>query len=118
MSIGNTKEYGNKGNNFPFQLKVLQGLTNVITAISGVTINIDPETKVTNITRPVTSGTVPLGANNVSIANVGTTNATVKGVVLKPGEIITFNAGALNNTLDAIAYTASATAELLIITVV
>ena len=26
MSIGNTKEYGNKGNNFPFQLKSLQGL--------------------------------------------------------------------------------------------
>ncbi|MEX0594988.1 MAG: hypothetical protein WD512_00700 [Candidatus Paceibacterota bacterium] len=26
MSIGNTKTDGNKGNNFPFQLKVLQGL--------------------------------------------------------------------------------------------
>jgi hypothetical protein len=26
MSIGNTKTYGNKGNNFPFQLAVLKGL--------------------------------------------------------------------------------------------
>tara|TARA_R110000868_G_scaffold195087_1_gene440813 strand:- start:1460 stop:2155 length:696 start_codon:yes stop_codon:yes gene_type:complete len=26
MSIGNTKSYGNKGNNFPFQLSVLEGL--------------------------------------------------------------------------------------------
>jgi hypothetical protein len=26
MSIGNTKSDGNKGNNFPFQIKVLQGL--------------------------------------------------------------------------------------------
>ena len=26
MSIGNLKDYGNKGNNFPYQLKVLQGL--------------------------------------------------------------------------------------------
>jgi len=26
MSIGNTKDYGNKGNNFPYQLKSLQGL--------------------------------------------------------------------------------------------
>lgn len=26
MSIGNTQEYGNKGNNFPYQLKSLQGL--------------------------------------------------------------------------------------------
>ena len=30
MSIGNLKTYGNKGNNFPFQLKVLQGITDVI----------------------------------------------------------------------------------------
>ena len=27
MSIGNLKDYGNKGNNFPFQLKTLQGLS-------------------------------------------------------------------------------------------
>ena len=27
MSIGNLKTYGNKGNNFPFQLKTLQGLS-------------------------------------------------------------------------------------------
>ena len=26
MSIGNLKDYGNKGNNFPFQKKVLDGL--------------------------------------------------------------------------------------------
>jgi hypothetical protein len=26
MSVGNLKDYGNKGNNFPFQLKTLQGL--------------------------------------------------------------------------------------------
>jgi hypothetical protein len=30
MSIGNLKTEGNKGNNFPFQLKVLQGLQAVI----------------------------------------------------------------------------------------
>jgi hypothetical protein len=27
MSIGNLKTYGNKGNNFPFQKKVLDGLS-------------------------------------------------------------------------------------------
>lgn len=27
MSIGNLKDYGNKGNNFPFQKKVLNGLS-------------------------------------------------------------------------------------------
>lgn len=27
MSIGNLKDYGNKGNNFPFQLAVLKGIS-------------------------------------------------------------------------------------------
>lgn len=27
MSVGNLKTYGNKGNNFPYQLKVLEGLS-------------------------------------------------------------------------------------------
>ena len=30
MSIGNLKDSGNQGNNFPFQLKVLQGLSKAI----------------------------------------------------------------------------------------
>jgi hypothetical protein len=32
MSIGNLKDYGNKGNNFPFQLKVLEGIQGIIDA--------------------------------------------------------------------------------------
>ena len=37
-------------------------------------------------------------------------------ITLKPGETISFDAGAVNNTLDAIAYDASSS-ELLIITI-
>ena len=33
-----------------------------------------------------------------------TVNATVKGITIKPGEVVNFDAGTLNNTLDAIAY--------------
>ena len=49
MSIGNTKEYGNKGNNFPFQLAVLKGLglskcanltERIITAASAVDLEL------------------------------------------------------------------------------
>ena len=34
MSIGNTKEYGNKGNNFPWQYKMLVGLDAILSALS------------------------------------------------------------------------------------
>lgn len=114
MSVGNINSYGDKKNNFNFQYKVLKGIADVITAITGVTVNINPEAKVTNIIRATGSGTITAGKFSASFGNVGSANATVKGVTLKPGETINFDAGALNNTLDAIAYDATGT-ELLII---
>jgi hypothetical protein len=35
MSIANLKDTGNKGNNFPYQLKTLQGLQQIADGISG-----------------------------------------------------------------------------------
>jgi hypothetical protein len=105
MSIGNLKTYGNKGNNFPFQLKVLQGITDVINSLTGVTAG---------ALRPTTSGTITAGKRSASFSNVGTADVTIKGVILKPGETVNFDAGAINNTLDAIAYDATG-GELLII---
>lgn len=41
MSVGDLKDYGNKGNNFPWQLKMLKGLQGIINAIASlVNINI------------------------------------------------------------------------------
>ena len=41
MSVGDLKDYGNKGNNFPWQLKMLKGLQGIINAIASSTnINI------------------------------------------------------------------------------
>jgi hypothetical protein len=117
MSIGNLKDYGNKGNNFPWQLKMLQGLDALLTAFSGSGSFIAPQSKVTTIVRVTNAGAIADGAASVSIANVGSTNGTVKGVTLKPGETVNFSAGAINNTLDAIDYVATG-AEFLIITVV
>ena len=34
MSIGNLKTDGNKGNNFPWQLKMLQGIQGIINALT------------------------------------------------------------------------------------
>lgn len=66
-----------------------------------------------------TSGTIPAGRYSMSFANVGTINATVGGITLKPNESISFDAGAINNTLGAVSYNATgAGGELLIISIV
>jgi hypothetical protein len=71
-----------------------------------------------NFLRPSgTSGTIALGTFSMSFASVGTANATVGGITLKPGETLNFDAGAINNTLGAVTYsTTTAGAELIIIT--
>jgi hypothetical protein len=65
-----------------------------------------------------TDGTVAAGTFSMSFASVGTANATVGGITLKPGETLNFDAGAINNTLGAVSYVTSANAgaELIIIT--
>lgn len=71
------------------------------------------------ILRTSTNSSVAAGAYSMSFASVGTANATVGAglTILKPGETINFDAGAINNTLGAVAYDSSAVgAELLIIT--
>jgi len=65
------------------------------------------------------SGTIPAGRYSMSFANVGTINATVGGITLKPGESVSFDAGAINNTLGSVSYNATgAGGELLITSIV
>ena len=119
MSVGNLKDSGNKGNNFPFQLNVLKGISGAfanLVDIFNLLSAIKELESGTTITRPTTSGTINTGQLSVSIANVGTANGTVKGVTLKPGETVSFSGGGIATTLDAIAYNATGT-EFLIITV-
>ena len=140
MSIGDLKTEGNKGNNFPYQLKVLQGLQCVCdqlkelnidtTAIEATLLDIETilqtvETNTTGVQRTPgflratgSDGTIAAGTFSMSFASVGTANAIVGGIILKPGETINFDAGALNNTLGPVAYntTTNAGAELIIIT--
>jgi hypothetical protein len=67
--------------------------------------------------RVTDDSTIAAGKSSVSIANVGGADGTVLGAVLKPNETVNFDAGAINNTLSAIAYEATGT-EFLIITIV
>jgi hypothetical protein len=140
MSIGNLKDTGNLGNNFPYQYKVLQGLQGIIDTIAGggssnVTIinplgqnvmaNSLPVVLASNQTgaartpgfiRTTSSGTIGVITYSVSVSNVGSNNGTFLGVTIKPGETLNFNADAINNyyTSGTFAYNGTGT-ELIII---
>jgi hypothetical protein len=171
MSLGNgNPKSGDKGSNFNYELKVLQGLQNIINNVlagidvtvvnpggagavniqdGGNSITVDGTVAVSSLPnegqqsmansisvaiasdqagvqrtptflRPAgLSGTIPAGRYSMSFANVGTINATVGGITLKPGETMNFDAGAINNTLGSVAYSATgAGGELLIISIV
>lgn len=105
MSIGNLKDYGNKGNNFPFQLSVLKGLQSLLDILSGTTTG---QVRTPNILNTSVAGTVP-DAYSFSIANVGAASGTVGGQALPAGTSVNFDGGAVNNTLTGIAYDATGT---------
>ncbi len=70
-----------------------------------------------NFIRPTgVAGNTPAGIFSASFASVGTANATVGGMIVKPGEVLNLDGGAINNTLGTIAYDTTAVgAELIII---
>jgi hypothetical protein len=113
MSVGNINSYGDKKNNFSWQYKMLLGLDSILSALSGSGSFIAPQTRTTNILRTSAAGTITVGRYSAAFANVGAANATVKGVTLGAGETIMFDAGTLNNTLDAIAYDGTGTTLLI-----
>ena len=105
MSIGNLKDYGNKGNNFPFQLSVLKGLQALLDILSGTSSG---QVRTPNILNTSGPGFVP-NAFSFSIANVGAASGTVDGQPLPAGTSVNFDGGAVNNTLTGLAYDATGT---------
>jgi len=139
MSIGNLKDYGNKGNNFPWQLKMLQGLQGIINELQGsLDVNItapigqqimDDSVSVViasdqagiarspGIIRPTAAGDLNTVATiffSVSVANVGLANGIVLGTTIKPGEVLNFSGDALNNYFTSFAYDATSTEFIII----
>lgn len=122
MSIGNLKTEGNKGNNFPYQLKSLQGLQcicdslgpdgDIYTVLKGISQLLTAKNPTPVIERTSTSGTIPK-PYSFSVANVGSANGTVMGVTLAPGEVVNYDAGVLNNQFDSVAYNATNTTFLI-----
>ena len=133
MSIGNTKTDGNKGNNFPYQHNVLKGLQAVLQDLQNLLVNTtglatestlqNVETNTTGLTR--TPGIIrPTAVGNinslvsvfysVSVANVGLTDGTILGTVIRPGEVFNFSADALNNFFTSFDYDATGTEFIII----
>lgn len=66
----------------------------------------------------IANSSVAAGARSVSFFNAGSTDATVAGGTLKPGESVDFSAGGQNDTLAAIPYVTIATGDLVITSVI
>ena len=108
MSIGNLKDYGNKGNNFPWQLKVLEGLQKIYDFLVG-------SSAVTTRTPVILSDTGAGGISvtyGFSIANVGGAAGTVNGITLPAGATVNF-APDKNNSLSGVTYDATGTTFLI-----
>lgn len=108
MSVGNLKDYGNKGNNFPWQLKVLEGIQKIYDYLVGSNV---PQPRV-----PVfLSDNGPGGISTnygFSISNVGSASGLVNGVTLPAGATINFSPDN-NNYLNGISYDATGTTFLI-----
>lgn len=123
MSIGNLKDSGNQGNNFPYQLKSLQGLqcicdslnsggTSMADILQSILSLVEPQTRTQNILRAAGPGTI-IRPYSFSIANVGSANGTVEGQILAQGEIVNYDAGVLNNQFTEVIYDATGTTFLI-----
>ena len=118
MSIGNLKDSGNQGNNFPWQLKMLQGLQALIdsncceditVALADILADLESAERTPGVLSTTTSGTTPVNAYSVSIANVGAAAGVVNSQSIPAGTTLNFDGGVLNNTVAPLVYNATGT---------
>ena len=84
--------------------------------VSSIEANTDPNERTPNFIRPTTASNIAILTYDVAVSNVGTTDGTVLGGLIKPGDTLNFDAGALNNFYAAGTFTYDATdTEFLII---
>lgn len=112
MSLGNLKDNGNKGNNFPFQVADIrlnstrnQILLGILGALGGV---VAPTTAGGPI-RATAAGTIPAGSFSFSAFNAGGANGTINGGIIKPGEEMNWQAKQGSTFPGAIAYDGTGT---------
>jgi len=112
MSVGNLKTDGQKGNNFPWQLKMLQGIQGIIDVLTAG-VCCPPQQRIAKvISLSNAAGSVLDGTYGFSIANVGAAAGTVNGQSLPVGVTINFDPG-VNNTITGVPYDATGTTFLI-----
>jgi hypothetical protein len=111
MSVGNLKTDGQKGNNFPWQLKMLQGLQGIIDTLNHG-ICCPPKQRRPVVGYETTPSSIPDDTYGFSIANVGAAAGTVDGSPLPAGVTINFDPG-VNNTIVGLSYDATGTTFLI-----
>ena len=109
MSAGDLKTDGLKGNNFPWQLKMLKGLQGIINAIIAIPAT-SGLSKVPVAVR-IQGSSLPISFPIQSISIACTTDSTnsitfttdnfASSTKLIPGETVYYDAGALNNFFAA-----------------
>jgi hypothetical protein len=119
MSIGNSKDYGNKGNNFPWQLKMLQGLEAINTTIAAQTVTTS-SIRTPRLISTSTTGTIPGQPHSISVYNSGNAvgTLTISGgaaVSIPVGATINMDAGGNNNRFTSGAFVYDATSTTFII---
>jgi hypothetical protein len=107
-SIGDLKNSGLQGNNWPWQYKVLDGIQKIYDFLVGSSL-VTARTPV--IASATGTGSVPV-SYGFSIANVGGAAGLVGGVTLPAGTTVNF-APDKNNTLNGITYDATGTTFLI-----
>jgi len=107
-SIGDLKNSGLQGNNWPWQYKVLDGIQKIYDSLVGASVI---QTRVPVIISDTAAGSIPT-TYGFSIANVGGAAGLVNGVTLPAGATVNF-APDKNNTLSGISYDATGTTFLI-----
>jgi hypothetical protein len=118
MSIGNLKDYGNKGNNFPYQLRNLQLLSEILTASNAVVTGkqISPYLKSSTGVGDLSGFPVVYSASfsNVGASAINLLFAGSGTISLPAGKTVTFDAG-LNNWYEGISFQWNATGSTLLV---
>lgn len=118
MSVGNLKDYGNKGNNFPYQLQNLQVLGLILEALGGSTTGV--VAKQAEVAVKNGPGSLPVKTYTFSVYNsgsaAGTFNAGSGSISLPAGVTLNYDAGGLTHFFDANTFAWDATGTTFIIT--
>lgn len=111
-SIGNLKNSGLQGNNWPWQHKVLLGLDCICDGLKGLIPLVTQQTRDANILSDSGPGFTPL-CYGFSIANVGSGVGTIAGQPIPPGTTVNFDPTGLNNLVNGVGYDATGTTFLI-----